>query len=71
MKLRIGDLVYYELQHPYVQGKGLVTALKARFLCSGTIELLERRADLRFVISRKDITKVVPREELEEWWKYL
>lgn len=70
MRLRIGDLVYYDDNDGF-KGKGLVTTLKLRSPPSGNVEILRRKVVLRSIINRKDITKIIPREELKEWWKYL
>jgi hypothetical protein len=69
MRIRKGDLVYY--CEDGCRGRGIVSETKGWWIPDGDIELIERGGDLRCLVSRKNITKVVPRGELKEWWKYL
>lgn len=65
MKIRIGDLVT-------VKGKqGFVTSVAGWFLSYGCIEITYKRKDLRSIELRKDITKVIPRRLVTEYWKYI
>jgi len=73
MRLRIGDLVHY-ISHDGYKRKGIVSATRStrsQFLGCNRIQIVVRRQEIWLVLTKSQITKVIRREDIKEWWKYL
>ena len=66
MKIRIGDLITTK------SGTGFVIALDDKFyVAKGCVDCKIPKQSLSTIVCREDISKIVPREEVKEYWKYL
>jgi len=70
MRIRIGDLV--TVKDKYDPSKrGLVISTHGFYLCYSTIDVRFKHASTSTVVSRKNIIRVVPREQVKEYWKFI
>jgi len=69
MKLRIGDLVTFEIESGLK--RGFITSLTGHWIPTGYAEIYVKGQDLKTTIDRKEVTSVTPREKVKKYWRYL